>query len=208
MQEINNQQYDKNELTSANSVTATRILYKAGVKGYKLLTKYFGIYADIYKPVKPNNPKENLHGFYDDKIQYDEVPYLQIKVLIPSLFRRRNSTNLSMLDPFIDSETYMYLPENVEIEKHSMIVCRLSNKKIYNWRVNGMDVVENDSGIIIKRYPLVPIMSIDVRKNITEIQENLEKELERFKKEKEYSSSMTTYNNAAKNEFTHKPLDL
>lgn len=166
----------------------------------------YGVQADFYKPLKTQN-KEALHGFYDNDIKYDEVPYLQTKALIPSMYRRRQSTNISVLDPFIDSETYMYLPNNIVVSQFSLIVCRLQNKKILNYRIQQFNPVQNDSGIILMRYALVPVMTTDFRKNINEIKENLQKELEEFESGNRIDTSMTEYNKETGNKFSYKPLE-
>lgn len=193
-------------LESQNSLSVTRILEKPAIRAFQVLIKHYGVYADIYKPLE-NKQKKSLHGFYDNDVKYDEVPYLQTKVLIPSLYRRRQSTNLSVLDPFIDSETYMYLPNNILLLRFSLVVCRLHDKRLLNYKVLGNNPVNNDAGVIIRRYELAPVMTTDFRKNINEIKANLEKELEQFEKNETIDSSITDYNKNASNEFSYLEIE-
>lgn len=193
-------------LESQNSLSVTRILEKPAIRAFQVLIGHYGVYADIYKPLD-NKQKNILHGFYDNDVKYDEVPYLQTKVLIPSLYRRRQSTNLSVLDPFIDSETYMYLPNNILLLRFSLVVCRLQDKRLLNYKVLGNNPVNNDAGVIIRRYELAPVMTTDFRKNINEIKANLEKELEQFEKNETIDSSITDYNKNSSNEFSYLEIE-
>lgn len=176
------------------SPTATRILKKPAVKAIQMLIKLYGLKADIYALRKQDKPVNQLHGFLDDHQNYNEIPYLQTKVLIPSFFKRRNSTNITILDPFIDSDTYMYMPTDIVIHLHSLIVLRMPTGKIQNYRVSDIASVDNDCGQIIKRYSLVPVVSQDILKNTQEIKDRLKEELDRFKagRQDNYSTTNTT----------------
>lgn len=188
------------------SPTVTRILEKPAIRAFQILVKLYGIQSDIYKPLY-NKPKNDLHGFYDNDIEYEEVPYLQIKVLIPSLFRRRQSSNLSVLDPFLDSDTYLYVPNSTELKLFSLVVCRMTDKRILNYRIQNTNPVSNDAGIIINRYSIVPVLSSDIRKNINEIKHNLEKELEAFESGESVTTSMTDYNKNTANNLHYKKIE-
>lgn len=193
-------------MDATNSSTVTRFLRNPMIKGYKQLTKFYGVQADIYKLEKQYDPAQDLHGFFDDLQNYERQPYFTGKVLIPSLFRRRQSTNLSVLDPFVDSDQYLYIPADREVYLNSLVVCRLKNQRILNFRVSEISNISNEAGEIINRHSLVPITSTDILRNKNEIKKNLEQELKDWRDGKQNNSSTTEPNFDSGNGMHYEPL--
>lgn len=163
-----------NKVTATDSDTITRVMRKPLIRGFKILTKQFGVQADIYAPVENSG---SIHGYLDDANINKLTPYYQGKVLIPSLFRRRNSTSLAAFDPFIDSENYLYVQSEIEFLLHSLIVCRMPSGKILKYRIHSQAEVGNDAGRIIQRYDIVPVLSVKTDYEQNELKKAMEKEL-------------------------------
>lgn len=176
-------------MDGSNSITITKFLRKGGIKAYNQFTKYYGLEADLYKLKTQNNPASDLNSFYDDLQNYEDKPYLSRKVLIPSIFRRRSTTNLSMLDPFIDSDIYMYIPADVKIYLHTLVVVRTLSNKLINYRVSEIHEINNDAGLIVGRYTLVPVISIDIEKNKEELLEIIKREEQAGDQKDNYSTT-------------------
>lgn len=194
-------------MDATNSSTVTRFLRNPMIKAYKQLTKFYGVNADIYKLLTQDRPASELHGFMDDLQNYERQPYYSGKVLIPSLFRRRQSTNLAVLDPFVDSDQYLYIPADREVLLNSLVVCRLKTGRILNFRVSEISNISNEAGEIINRHSLVPVTSMDILRNTNEIKKQLKKELEDWKAGKLNNGSTTQPNFNAGNGMHYEPIN-
>lgn len=193
-------------LTGADSNTATRILYKGGLKAYARLNKVYGVYANLHKLVNQSIPENKLHGFMDDDNIYQRQPYYTSKVLIPSLYVFRNKTNLATLDPFIEEDQFMYVPANVEIYLHTLVICKLDSKRILNYRVSSIDEILNDAGLIVYRCSIVPVASINPLFNTSELKTAIERE-ELDRENDELNSWSTTESDFdASGVLSYKPL--
>ena len=187
-----------------NSVTLTKILRNPAFRAYKLLVKKFGVDVDIYKLKSQQKHNNSLNAFSDDNLDYENDPYLQIKVIIPSLFRRRSTINLVSLDPFIDADNFCYTNLDVSLHLHSLIVGRLVSGKVFNYRVVEAEGTFNDAGMILHRYAIVPVTTLDINKNHDEILYNIN--IERELNDTKDTFSTTTPNFSATNKFTYEPL--
>lgn len=194
------------ELTGSDSKTATRFLRKPVAKGYKQLVKFYGVDVNLYRLINQSVPDNKLHGFLDDANNYERQPYFIGKVLIPSLFKRRNQTNLAALDPFVDADQYLYVPAGQEILLHTLVVCRLPSKRILNFRVTSISEIHNDAGLIVSRHSIVPVLSVDILRNTNEIKEGLKREQEAREQNKQNSWSTTEPNYNISGDFEYKPL--
>ena len=195
------------EVTAHDSRTITRVLRKPLIKGYKQLVKHYGIFCDIYRLVTPNNPAQKAYGFDDDFQNYERQPYYTGLVLIPSMFRRRNSVTLAMLDPFVDSDQYLYIPADIDLDVNSLVVCKLSSGKILNYRISEITSVGNEAGEVVRRYNIVPVLSTDPLRNTNEIKKALEAEMKAFKENKLHNGSTTEPNYDAKGNMQYEPLE-
>lgn len=195
-------------MNSTQSNTITRILQKPGERAYQMLVRMYGVPAEIFAVKNLSKPHSPLHGFQDDHQDYEDTPYYTGKVLIPSLYRRRRATNLVALDPFIDSDTYLYLPTSIELRLHSLIRCTLGNGRIYNFRIIENAVVANDYGTILNRYAVVSVLSLDTEKDAQKIKEALQRELEAFERGQGYNSSIAKPEVSTDNSpYGHTPLE-
>lgn len=195
------------DITAQQSRTITRILKKPLIKGYKQLVKYYGVYCDVYRLIKPTDPAQKAFGFDDDHQNYERQPYYTGLVLIPSLFRRRNSVTLAMLDPFVDSDQYLYIPADIELDVNSLVVCKLSSGKLLNFRISEITSVGNEAGEIVRRHNIVPVLSTDPLRNTKELKKALDAELEAFKQNKAPNYSTTEPNYNAGGSMSYSPLE-
>lgn len=193
--------------TAQQSRTVTRILKRPLIKGYKQLVKYYGVHCDVYRLIKPTDPAQKAFGFDDDYQNYERQPYYTGLVLIPSLFRRRSSVTLAMLDPFIDSDEYLYIPADIELDVNSLVVCKLSSGKLLNYRISEITSVGNEAGEIVRRHNIVPVISTDPLRNTNELKKALEAELEAFKQNKVPNYSTTQPNYDAQGKMGYVPLE-
>lgn len=193
-------------VTAQDSRTLTKILKKPLLKGYKQLVKYYGIHCDVYRLIKPTEPAQKAFGFEDDYQNYERQPYYTGLVLIPSMFRRRNSVTLAMLDPFVDSDQYLYVPADTELDVNSLVVCKLSSGKILNYRISEITSVGNEAGEIVKRYNIIPVLSTDPLRNTAELKKALQAEIEAMKQNKVPNYSTTEPNYDAKGNMKYEPL--
>lgn len=196
------------EITASNSITVTRLLRNPGIKLIRQLTKFYGVQADIYALKDQANPKSDLNSFFDDAQNYNTVPYLQVKVLIPSLFRRRGTNPLSILDPYsMADEDYLYHMADEVIKLNSLVVCRLKSGKIFNYRVTEAHTISNDAGEITYKYLIVPVTSMNLNFNLNEIKSNAEKETKAREDKSLVNYSSTISNFDAKNAYEYIPLE-
>lgn len=196
------------EITASNSITVTRLLRNPCIKLIRQLTKFYGVQADIYELRNQANPRSDLQSFYDDLQNYNTVPYLQVKVLIPSLFRRRGTNPLSILDPYsMAEENYLYHMADEVLKLNSLVVCRLKSGKIFNYRIAETQTISNDAGEITYKYLIVPVTSMSLDFNLNEIKDNALKEQDAIDNGEmnNYSTTQSDFN--AKNEYSYSPLD-
>ena len=194
-------------VTAQHSRTLTKILKKPLLKGYNQLLKQYGIYCDVYRLIKPTDPAQKAYGFDDDYQNYERQPYYTGLVLIPSMFSYRNSVTLAMLDPFVDSDQYLYIPADIEFDVNSLVICKLSSGKLLNYRISEIQSVGNEAGEIVKRYSIVPILSTDPLRNTAEIKKALQAEKEAYEKGKVPNYSTTESNYDAKGNLSYEPLE-
>lgn len=193
--------------TARNSRTITRVLKTPLMRGYRQLLKYYGVHCNIYRLITPTSPAQKGFGFDDDLQNYERQPYYTGLVLIPSMFRRRNSVTLAMLDPFVDSDQYLYIPADIEIDVNSLVVCKLPSGKICNYRISEVTSVGNEAGEIVKRHSIAPVVSTDPLRNTEELKKALEAELEAFKQNKAPNYSTTESNYDAQGKLKFEPLE-
>lgn len=194
-------------INANDSITPSKILRNPALKQYKVLLKMWGVHIEAYRP-KTLNPQNTLHGFQDDSNEFETNAYYVGKAIIPSIFRRRSAITLANLDPFIDSDKYLYIPDDVELTIYSLIICKLQSNKILNFRINDIDEDGNDAGAIVKRYALVPYVSVRPKENLTQIQSHLEAELQTNNiSDSITNNSNESYKNTQSNDFLYKPLE-
>lgn len=184
-------------VTASDSSSVTRVLKRPANKTFEQLCKFYGVNADIYRLANPLHAVKSLHGIYDNDLDYESEPvYKNLRVLIPSIYRRRNAMSLVFLDPFIDSDTYLYVPDSIDIPDYALIIGRLPNKKLFNFKVVAHDAVGNDSGWLIHRYSIVPVLTQDIERNREEIIHHIQEEAIRIQKgdQVDISTNQPNYN--------------
>lgn len=150
-----------------------RPLKKGFDKAVKLLTKVYGVEADIYFPISINNVK---HGVRDNDITYATEPDLSRKVLIPYIFKLNDEAELFSVD-FENDGRFLFIESTVKIPDYSKIILRKAKLDIQNFQVHRFKGIDDDEQTIYGKYELVPLTAIDIEANRDEFINDLEEQL-------------------------------
>ena len=152
----------------------------------KVLTNLYGVFADVYFP---KNDKSLQHGFYDDNIEYSEIPDFSGKLLIPSFYSLGETTLPGIFDNLTQDEPVLYLPNTKKFPKYSLIVVN-PQTGVLKFRINDEVEYKDDESTVFRKYILVPVITTkETDFNLIEEKE-LEFDDEEFSSldfEKEYS---------------------
>jgi len=147
-----------------------RGLTKGVEKTISILTKLYGVQADIYLPV---NYKDQSRGFVSNDIEYNDEPEFSQKILFPFIFKFKNKTMGVVDELFPDDDKVIYLYKDImDLPKFSKIV--FSTIDGYTqFIINDVVEIKDDEQIILRKAYLIPDMSFD-----DENKEYLEERLE------------------------------
>jgi len=144
-------------------------LKKGFKRAVKVLTKIYGIEADIYFPLSVNNLK---HGVRDNDITYNEEAELSAKVLIPAFFKDKVESD--PLGSDFENDGYYLYYTLAEIPDYSKLVLKTPKNSIQNFQVVQFRGVSDDEQLIYGKYELIPLSKIDIAVNQEEFEVALE----------------------------------
>ena len=157
-------------VTASDSETITKYLRKYGIRLYEVLLHYYGVEAWVYRLKTTKEPTNDLHGYLDDDNAYEPNPFYQGKIIAPSLFKRRETAQLTMLDPFSINDNFIYTPADILLPLSGFVVFKLKSGSLYNFRISIINPIMNDGGVIIQRYGVVAVMSVN---DLIKLDENI-----------------------------------
>jgi len=178
-----------------------------------VLTTMYGIDCKVYFP---KNIKNLQHGYYDDDIKYGEEPDIEQKMLIPAIFSEGQTTLPGVFDQITVDEKILYVPNDLDIPKYSLIVATLNSNRILKYRVNDTTEYKDDESLIFRKYYLVPVVSYNDDDNEEDKIDEIQEQFDELEDESNFDF-MLDYNNTQykedvdehtkNNEFVEVDLD-
>jgi len=97
---------------------AYRGLLKYRQRAIKILVKRYGVRVQIFRPLKINS----FYASNDETMEYENTPYFEGKVLIPSMLKIQQN-NISYFDSIFDADDNNFLYSNIDtLDNFSKIV--------------------------------------------------------------------------------------